>query len=87
MLKKLIREAEKYESGKMLRSDSEIAIASFDGKVWICDYSESREDFVPVMMVCDEGDIEVEDIIKACNVRHWSYCMRITFPYRKEIQI
>lgn len=75
MLNKLIKEADSYERGEMLRSDSEVEIDIIDGEVWVCDYSESRGDSFPVVKVCDEGDIEAEDIIRVCNEHHWSYCM------------
>lgn len=62
-----------YESGKMMRPDSEIEIDMFDDKIWLCDYSPSREGAECIEKLCNTEDINTNELIKLCDKHDWAY--------------
>lgn len=73
--KALIEKAEAYERGKMLMPDSEVEIDVFDGEVWLCDYSATREGAESIEKICDVDDIDLDEIRRICDDHNWSYCL------------
>ena len=64
-----------YERGRMMRSDSEAEIDLFDGKVWLCDYSESRGSAEFVKDLCREDDIDLDELAELCDRHGWAYVL------------
>ena len=73
MVEELERYAEEYEQGKKLRNDSEVEIDVTDGKVILCDYSESRGSAETVRIICDADEISSTEIIELCNKHNWCH--------------
>lgn len=74
-LEELVRVAEEYERGNMMRSDSEIEIDLLNGEIWVSDYSEERGSAEPIIKICNADEINIEDIINICNDYCWAYCL------------
>ncbi len=78
-LKSLIQAAKEYETGKMLRYDSEVEIdvLEYAGEnyVFVCDYSESRGSAEPVKKICEASKIGYDEIADACDANGWAYCL------------
>lgn len=61
-----------YEIGEMLAPDSEVEIDIQEGKVYPCDYSASREGALQIEELCDEDDVDIEQLIRMCDSHGWS---------------
>lgn len=79
MAKNYIEEIDKagkaYALAKKLRDDSEVEVNNMDGRICICDYSESRGSAEFIADVCFSDDVTKDEIIELCNKRHWAYCL------------
>jgi len=62
-----------YEIGEMLAPDSEVEIDIQEGKVYLCDYSASRGGALQIEELCDEDDVDTEQLIRMCDSHDWSY--------------
>ena len=72
IIKKIEKECQDYECGRMMRSDSEIEIDIVNEEVWLCDYSQSRGGAEFVKMLCKKNKIKTFDIEKMCNKNNWA---------------
>ena len=70
MIEKTARE---YESGKMLRDDSEVEIDVVDDEVWLCDYSESRGGAEFIKKMCNLNETTYDTIKSICSKHGWNY--------------
>jgi len=74
-LEELVRIAEEIERGNMICSDSEIEIDNLNGEIWVSDYSEERGSAEPIIKICNEEDINVNDIAEICGEHQWCFCL------------
>ncbi len=72
-----------YESGDMLRPDSEVEIDILEDRgdqvLYVSDYSESRGDAEPIAAITLVDDDEYEEVAnlveEVCDKHDWAYCL------------
>ena len=63
------------ELEREISGDEDIEIDDFDGKIWICRYSESRGSAEGIEKFCNRDEIDVDKLMNKSNKNNWWYVL------------